>query len=113
MKDSDTDGSSQICDVWKHNLRKEMANIIAIIHDFPYVSMVRLFLFIQDTEFPGTVARPVGNFNRVTTDYTYQLLRCNVDLLKVIQLQMDAEGRYYLGSFPNIHNYVNNDFIFV
>lgn len=39
----------------------------------------------KDTEFPGVVARPIGEF-RSTADYQYQLLRCNVDLLKIIQL---------------------------
>ncbi len=31
------------------------------------------------------VARPIGNF-KTSTDYHYQTLRCNVDLLKIIQL---------------------------
>lgn len=39
----------------------------------------------QDTEFPGVVARPMGAFNG-KSDYHYQCLRCNVDLLKIIQL---------------------------
>ena len=39
----------------------------------------------QDTEFPGVVARPIGSFGS-HTDYHYQTLRCNVDLLKLIQL---------------------------
>jgi len=39
----------------------------------------------QDTEFPGLVARPMGAF-RGKSDYHYQCLRCNVDLLKIIQL---------------------------
>ena len=39
----------------------------------------------QDTEFPGVVARPIGSFSS-HTDYHYQTLRCNVDLLKIIQL---------------------------
>jgi CCR4-NOT transcription complex subunit 7/8 len=39
----------------------------------------------QDTEFPGVVARPVGSFSS-QTDYHYQTLRCNVDMLKMIQL---------------------------
>lgn len=68
----------QIREVWRHNLREEFGRIIDVVRHYPYVSM--------DTEFPGTVARPVGNFNRSTTEYTYQLLRCNVDLLKIIQL---------------------------
>ena len=58
-----------------------------------------------DTEFPGVVARPIGEF-KSTADYQYQLLRwvieltyhiwinvylyffhrCNVDLLKIIQI---------------------------
>jgi CCR4-NOT transcription complex subunit 7/8 len=40
---------------------------------------------IQDTEFPGIVARPIGQFT-TKADYHYQTLRCNVDLLKMIQL---------------------------
>lgn len=40
---------------------------------------------LQDTEFPGLVARPMGAF-RGKSDYHYQCLRCNVDLLKIIQL---------------------------
>jgi CCR4-NOT transcription complex subunit 7/8 len=43
------------------------------------------FTIIQDTEFPGVVARPVGSF-RTSGDYQYQTLRCNVDLLNIIQL---------------------------
>ncbi|KAJ1559670.1 CCR4-NOT transcription complex subunit 7 [Nowakowskiella sp. JEL0078] len=42
-------------------------------------------MFSKDTEFPGVVARPIGNF-RTSSDYHYQMLRCNVDLLKIIQL---------------------------
>ena len=48
----------------------------------------------QDTEFPGVVARPIGEF-RSTSDYQYQLLRCNVDLLKLIQVGLsfcDEDG---------------------
>jgi len=66
-----------IRDVWADTLDAELDNITKIIEDYPYVSM--------DTEFPGVVARPVGNFPRVT-DYNYQTMRCNVDLLKIIQL---------------------------
>jgi len=40
---------------------------------------------MQDTEFPGIVARPIGQFT-TKSDYHYQTLRCNVDLLKMIQL---------------------------
>jgi CCR4-NOT transcription complex subunit 7/8 len=46
---------------------------------------VTFIAYSQDTEFPGVVARPIGNF-RTSADYHYQTLRCNVDLLKIIQL---------------------------
>ena len=39
----------------------------------------------QDTEFPGEVAQPIGTF-RSRKDKYYQTLRCNVDLLNIIQL---------------------------
>lgn len=42
-------------------------------------------MLVQDTEFPGIVARPIGAFTN-KADYHYQTLRCNVDLLKMIQL---------------------------
>lgn len=66
-----------IRDVWADTLDAELEVITKIIEDYPYVSM--------DTEFPGVVARPVGRFRNVT-DYNYQTMRCNVDLLKIIQL---------------------------
>ncbi|KAL7636830.1 UNVERIFIED_CONTAM: hypothetical protein RMT77_012588 [Armadillidium vulgare] len=66
-----------IREVWAHNLEEEFNNIRRIVPQFTYVAM--------DTEFPGVVARPIGEF-RSNADYQYQLLRCNVDLLKIIQL---------------------------
>ena len=44
-----------------------------VVEKYPYVAM--------DTEFPGVVARPVGDVTAV--DYQYKTLKCNVDLLKV------------------------------
>ncbi|XP_017100558.1 CCR4-NOT transcription complex subunit 7 isoform X1 [Drosophila bipectinata] len=76
-----------IRDVWKHNLEEEFRTIRKVVQKYHYVAM--------DTEFPGVVARPVGEF-RSTADYHYQLLRCNVDLLRIIQLGltfMDDEGK--------------------
>jgi len=75
-----------IREVWNHNLEEEFKRICQVVVNFPYVAM--------DTEFPGVVARPIGEF-RSTADYQYQLLRCNVDLLKIIQLGLtflDEEG---------------------
>lgn len=66
-----------IREVWAHNLDEEFKTICYIVRNYPYVAM--------DTEFPGVVARPIGEF-KSSADYQYQLLRCNVDLLKIIQL---------------------------
>ncbi|EAA61814.1 hypothetical protein AN7628.2 [Aspergillus nidulans FGSC A4] len=68
---------TRIRDVWKHNLAQEMAVLRHLVERYPYISM--------DTEFPGIVARPIGSFTN-KADYHYQTLRCNVDLLKMIQL---------------------------
>jgi CCR4-NOT transcription complex subunit 7/8 len=68
--------SHQIIDVWANNLVEAMAQIRTLVDSYPYVAM--------DTEFPGVVARPVGNFSK--SNYHYQTLRCNVDLLSLIQL---------------------------
>lgn len=68
------------------------------IHYFVNPCDKRLFLF-QDTEFPGVVVRPIGEF-RSSIDYQYQLLRCNVDLLKIIQLGLtftNEKGEYPSG----------------
>uniref|UniRef100_A0A8C6TS17 poly(A)-specific ribonuclease n=1 Tax=Neogobius melanostomus TaxID=47308 RepID=A0A8C6TS17_9GOBI len=72
-----TDSSQIICEVWASNVEDEMRKIRAVIQNYNYIAM--------DTEFPGVVVRPIGEF-RSTVDYQYQLLRCNVDLLKIIQL---------------------------
>jgi len=75
-----------IKDVWANNLEEEMGKIRQLVERYPYIAM--------DTEFPGVVARPIGSFTS-SSDYHYQTLRCNVDLLKIIQLGLtfaDAEG---------------------
>lgn len=76
----------EIRDVWASNLENEMAEIREVVRDGCYVAM--------DTEFPGVVARPIGTF-KDSTDYQYQTLRCNVDLLRIIQIGIsffDLEG---------------------
>ncbi|XP_029029566.1 CCR4-NOT transcription complex subunit 8 [Betta splendens] len=83
-----TDSSQIICEVWASNVEEEMRKIRHIIQSYSYIAM--------DTEFPGVVVRPIGEF-RSTVDYQYQLLRCNVDLLKIIQLGltfMNEDGNY-------------------
>lgn len=77
-----------IVDVWRDNLEEEMEKIRALVERYPCVSM--------DTEFPGVVARPVGEFLS-STDYHYQTLRCNVDILKLIQIGLtfcDEQGNH-------------------
>eukprot|EP01063_Lacrimia_lanifica_P002018 TRINITY_DN11054_c0_g1_i1.p1 TRINITY_DN11054_c0_g1~~TRINITY_DN11054_c0_g1_i1.p1 ORF type:complete len:453 (+),score=121.19 TRINITY_DN11054_c0_g1_i1:95-1453(+) len=66
-----------IVDVWADQLEAAFDRIRATVVDYPFVAM--------DTEFPGVVARPVGNF-KSNTEFYYQTLRCNVNLLKIIQL---------------------------
>jgi CCR4-NOT transcription complex subunit 7/8 len=56
----------------------------------------------MDTEFPGVVARPIGNF-KTSSDYHYQTMRCNVDLLKIIQIGLtltDENGKLATTSTP-------------
>eukprot|EP00211_Chloroparvula_japonica_P014794 CAMPEP_0119121372 /NCGR_PEP_ID=MMETSP1310-20130426/2040_1 /TAXON_ID=464262 /ORGANISM="Genus nov. species nov., Strain RCC2339" /LENGTH=259 /DNA_ID=CAMNT_0007110935 /DNA_START=201 /DNA_END=977 /DNA_ORIENTATION=- len=74
-------------------MEDEFALIRELVDEYPYVAM--------DTEFPGVVARPIGSF-RSSTDYHYQTLRCNVDMLSIIQLGItltDKNGNTH----PNKH----------
>lgn len=66
----------EIVDVWADTLEEAMNTIRNLVDDYPYIAM--------DTEFPGVVARPIGTFKK--SDNNYQTLRCNVDMLKLIQL---------------------------
>ena len=84
---------SRIREVWNHNLEEEFKQICHIVNEYPYVAM--------DTEFPGVVARPIGDF-KSSSDYQYQLLRCNVDLLKIIQLGLTFFNKD--GEMPQVCN---------
>uniref|UniRef100_A0A915CMC4 poly(A)-specific ribonuclease n=1 Tax=Ditylenchus dipsaci TaxID=166011 RepID=A0A915CMC4_9BILA len=66
----------KIHEVWCSNLEEEFVKIRSIIDSYPYVAM--------DTEFPGVVATPIGQF-RSKEDFNYQQLLCNVNVLKLIQ----------------------------
>ncbi|XP_023184743.1 CCR4-NOT transcription complex subunit 7 isoform X2 [Xiphophorus maculatus] len=92
MPAATVDHSQRICEVWASNLEEELKRIRQVIRKYNYIAM--------DTEFPGVVARPIGEF-RSNADYQYQLLRCNVDLLKIIQLGltfMNEQGEYPPGT---------------
>jgi len=86
-----TDGETlEIRNVWAENVEEEMANIRELIETHPYVAM--------DTEFPGVVARPVSE--TYSPDYHYKSLKCNVDLLRIIQLGLsfaDKDGNFAKG----------------
>lgn len=83
----------RVREVWQDNLEEEMALIRSIVDDFPYLAM--------DTEFPGVVARPLGNFKN-SGEYHYQTLRLNVDMLKLIQLGLTFTDDQ--GGLPRINN---------
>mmetsp|Transcript_337 Transcript_337/g.797 ORF Transcript_337/g.797 Transcript_337/m.797 type:complete len:329 (+) Transcript_337:122-1108(+) len=80
----------EIRNVWAENVDDEMENIRELIETHPYVAM--------DTEFPGVVARPISG--TYAPDFQYKSLKCNVDLLKIIQLGLsfsDEEGKFAEG----------------
>lgn len=100
---------NRIREVWANNLDQEMAALRDAVDQYPYVffvSFYRLCFFWWDAaadacalegkkaEYPGTVARPIGNF-KTNNDVQYQTMRCNTELLRVIQIGItlaDAEG---------------------
>ncbi|KAG4304878.1 hypothetical protein PORY_001553 [Pneumocystis oryctolagi] len=75
-------------EVWAMNLDSEMAYLRELVECYNCLSM--------SIEFPSVIARPIGSFE-AGSDYYYQTLRCNVDLLKIIQLGItfaDASGNF-------------------
>ena len=61
----------RVREVWQENLEEEFDLIRDIVDEYPFVAM--------DTEFPGVVARPVGNFKN-SGEYHFQTLRCAASL---------------------------------
>lgn len=66
-----------IREVWSNNLYSEFVTIRKLLTRYNHIAI--------STEFAGTIARPIGNF-RSKTDYHYQTMRSNVDLLNPIQV---------------------------
>lgn len=81
--------SEFVINVWNDNLEEEMKNIRLLIKQYNFIAM--------DTEFPGVVAKPTGNFTSQSS-FLYQQLRCNVDLLKIIQLGITLSDEH--GNMP-------------
>lgn len=80
----DTLEGPRIRNVWSFNLEEEMRLLSDKVDDYPYVAF--------DTEFPGTLVRSLDR----SEDGEYKAVKCNVDMLKLIQLGitlMDEEGR--------------------
>ena len=90
--------SMVIKDVWHDNLYEEFALIRKLIQKYKYVAMVGTYHslpwqltlnsyldFFQDTEFPGVVIWP-DEEHRNSGEYQFEVIRTNVDALKLIQL---------------------------
>ncbi|KAI5169880.1 CCR4-NOT transcription complex subunit 7/8 [Pancytospora epiphaga] len=87
-----------IKNVWKHNLEEEMAVIRRLIARYNHIAM--------DTEFPGVVAKPLGTF-KSQSSFAYQQLRCNVDILNIIQLGISISDEH--GNRPDtVHTWQFN-----
>lgn len=71
-----------IKDVWKFNTEFEFSNL----RNFACDKTSDVFILIHQ-EIPGIVSRPVGTF-KSSSDYHYQTLRTNADLLNIIQLSL-------------------------
>lgn len=71
-----------IKEVWSSNLEHEFQSLRTFIND----KTSKVFIAIHQ-EIPGIVARPVGTF-KSSSDYHFQTLRANSDLLNLIQLSL-------------------------
>ncbi|KAI3443999.1 hypothetical protein Pfo_000664 [Paulownia fortunei] len=113
MTVSPTDDAIHIREVWNDNLEHEFDLIRDVVDDYPYISM--------DTEFPGIVIKPLGNF-KSASECNFHTLRANVDLLKLIQLGLTfsdengtlptcGTGKYCLWQF-NFREFNRNEDVY-
>ncbi|KCZ78407.1 hypothetical protein H311_00561, partial [Anncaliia algerae PRA109] len=73
-----------IINVWKKDLHIEFDKIISLYKSYNYICL--------DTEFPGVVAKPIGNFTHSIVQI-YQQIRCNCNMLKIIQLGLTLSNK--------------------
>ncbi|PRT55250.1 Poly(A) ribonuclease pop2 [Wickerhamiella sorbophila] len=81
-----------VINVWSWNLGQQMAVLRQLVNQYRYISV--------DCKFPGLISRPVGTFHS-TSEYHFQTLRTNVDMVDVIQIGLtltDAVGNVAPGS---------------
>lgn len=71
--------------VWRWNLEEQMAVLRDVVERYKFISL--------DCKFPGIVTRPIGTF-KTTSEYHYQTLRSNVDLLQVVQVGLSFADEF-------------------
>lgn len=74
--------SPVINEVWSYNLEKEFHSLRTFIND----KNSKIFVAYYQ-EIPGMVAKPIYEFESLS-DYHFQTLRSNVDILKIIQISL-------------------------
>lgn len=82
----------EVCNVWNRNLEDQMSILRDLVNRYKYISV--------DCKFPGIVARPIGSF-KSTSEYHYQTLRSNVDIIEVLQIGLtfsDEFGNHPVGT---------------